>query len=84
MCPSGVGAEWIQGFVHGSSSTRAHAADFVSEIADKVREGGGHLLGLGGWTVSCTDSNTTDQSGCCATSAALSGATRRFPEQVNY
>ncbi len=26
-----------------ASWTRAHAASYVSEIADKVREGGGHL-----------------------------------------
>jgi hypothetical protein len=43
------GAEWIQGFVqsHRHDALRildfAHAAEYVSEIADKVREAGGHL-----------------------------------------
>ena len=43
------GAEWIQGFVQGHRHDAvrildfAHAASYVCEIADKVREGGGHL-----------------------------------------
>ena len=42
-------AEWIQGFVQGHRHDAvrildfAHAAKYEYEIADKVREGGGHL-----------------------------------------
>ncbi len=49
VCAIQDGAEWIQGFVHGHRHDAlpildfAHAASYVSEIADKVREGGGHL-----------------------------------------
>jgi len=49
VCAIQDGAEWIQGFVqsHRHDALRildfAHAAKYVYEIADKVREGGGHL-----------------------------------------
>jgi hypothetical protein len=49
VCAIQDGAEWIQGFVqsHRHDALRildfAHAASYVCEIADKVREGGGHL-----------------------------------------
>jgi hypothetical protein len=49
VCAIQDGAEWIQGFVqsHRHDALRildfAHAAEYVSEIADKVREAGGHL-----------------------------------------
>jgi hypothetical protein len=49
VCAIQDGAEWIQGFVsgHRHDAVRildfAHAASYVSESADKVREAGGHL-----------------------------------------
>jgi len=49
VCAIQDGAEWIQGFVHGHRPDAlrildfAHAAGYVSEIAEKVRESGGHL-----------------------------------------
>jgi hypothetical protein len=49
VCALQDGAEWIQGFVsgHRHDAVRildfAHAAGYVSESADKVREAGGHL-----------------------------------------
>ena len=49
VCAIQDGAEWIQGFVHSHRHDAlrildfAHAASYVSEIADKVREAGGHL-----------------------------------------
>jgi len=49
VCAIQDGAEWIQGFVSGQRSDAlrildfAHAASYVSEIADKIREAGGHL-----------------------------------------
>ncbi|HEY6407098.1 MAG TPA: hypothetical protein VIY29_06510 [Ktedonobacteraceae bacterium] len=49
VCAIQDGAEWIQGFVQGHRHDAlrildfAHAASYLSEIADKVREGGGHL-----------------------------------------
>lgn len=49
VCAIQDGAEWIQGFVQGHRSDAlrildfAHAASYVYEMADKVREGGGHL-----------------------------------------
>jgi len=49
VCAIQDGAEWIQGFVQGHRHDAlrildfAHAASYVYEIADKVREGGGHL-----------------------------------------
>src|SRR5260370_3497360 len=49
VCAIQDGAEWIQDFVHGHRHDAlrildfAHAAGYFSEIADKVREGGGHL-----------------------------------------
>lgn len=49
VCAIQDGAEWIQGFVHGHRHDAlrildfAHAASYVSEIAAKVRDGGGHL-----------------------------------------
>jgi len=49
VCAIQDGAEWIQGFVqsHRHDALRildfAHAASYICEIADKVREGGGHL-----------------------------------------
>jgi len=76
VCAIQDGAEWIQGFVqsHRHDALRildfAHAASYVCEIADKLREGGGHLPGLGGWMASCTGSSMRGQHACCATSAA--------------
>jgi hypothetical protein len=49
VCAIQDGAEWIQGFVQGHRHDAlrildfAHAASYICEIADKVREGGGHL-----------------------------------------
>src|SRR5262252_531506 len=49
VCAIQDGAEWIQGFVQGHRQDAlrildfAHAAGYVSEIADKVREAAGHL-----------------------------------------
>ncbi|MGZ3630610.1 MAG: hypothetical protein ACXVDN_23505 [Ktedonobacteraceae bacterium] len=49
VCAIQDGAEWIQGFVqsHRHDALRildfAHAASYVYEIANKMREGGGHL-----------------------------------------
>ena len=49
VCAIQDGAEWIQGFVQGHRHDAvrildfAHAASYLCEIADKVREGGGHL-----------------------------------------
>jgi hypothetical protein len=49
VCAIQDGAEWLQGFVSGHRSDAlrildfAHAAGYVSEIADKVREAAGHL-----------------------------------------
>ncbi len=49
VCAIQDGAEWIQGFVQGHRHDAlrildfAHAASYVYEVADKVREGGGHL-----------------------------------------
>jgi hypothetical protein len=50
VCAIQDGAEWIQdgcrkaiGTMRCASSTRAPAAGYLSEIADKVRNGGGHL-----------------------------------------
>jgi hypothetical protein len=49
VCAIQDGAEWIQGFVqsHRHDALRmldfARAASYVSEMADQVREGGGHL-----------------------------------------
>jgi hypothetical protein len=72
VCAIQDGAEWIQDFVQGHRHAAlrmldfAHAASSFSEIADKVRDGGGHLPGLGGWRASCTGSSTRGQRGCCA------------------
>jgi len=49
VCAIQDGAEWIQGFVQGHRHDAlrildfAHAASSVYAIADKIREGGGHL-----------------------------------------
>jgi hypothetical protein len=49
VCAIQDGAEWIQGFVQGHRHDAlrildfAHAASYIYEIADKVRERGGHL-----------------------------------------
>ena len=49
VCAIQDGAEWIQGFVQGHRHDAvrildfAHAASYVYEMADKVREAGGHL-----------------------------------------
>jgi len=49
VCAIQDGAEWIQGFVQGHRHDAvrildcAHAASYVYESADKIREGGGHL-----------------------------------------
>ena len=49
VCAIQDGAEWIQDFVQGHRHDAlrildlAHAADYVNEIADKVRDSGGHL-----------------------------------------
>jgi hypothetical protein len=72
VCAIQDGAEWIQDVVQGHRHAAlrildfAHAASYFREIADKVRDGGGHLPGLGGWMASCTGSSTRGQRGCCA------------------
>jgi hypothetical protein len=82
VCAIQDGAEWIQGFVsgHRSDAVRildfAHAAGYVSQIADKLREAGGHLPAKWG-EGSFTGSNTTVQRAYCATSADCSSGTRR-------
>jgi hypothetical protein len=49
VCAIQDGAEWIQGFVQGHRHDAlrildfAHAASYVYEMANKMREGGGHL-----------------------------------------
>jgi hypothetical protein len=49
VCAIQDGAEWIQGFVHSHRHDAlrildfAHAASYVYEMANKMREGGGHL-----------------------------------------
>jgi hypothetical protein len=49
VCAIQDGAEWIQEFVHSHRHDAlrildfAHAASYVYEMADKVRESGGHL-----------------------------------------
>jgi hypothetical protein len=65
-------------------STRAHAASYVYEIADKVREGGGHLPGLGGWIASCIGSR---HEGPTRVLRHVTRLARRYPqiqEQVTY
>lgn len=49
VCAIQDGAEWIQGFVQGHRHDAlrildfAHAADYIIQIAEKVRQAGGHL-----------------------------------------
>lgn len=49
VCAIQDGAEWIQGFVQGQRHDAlrvldfAHAANYIIEIAEQVREGAGHL-----------------------------------------
>ena len=75
VCAIQDGAEWIQGFVHGHRHDAlrildfAHAASYVYEIADKVREGE-DMYQPGGWMLSCTGSSMRGPRGCCATSRA--------------
>jgi hypothetical protein len=75
VCAIQDGAEWIQGFVQGHRHDAlrildfAHAASYLSEIADKVREGGGHLP-ASGWMASCIGSSMRGQGVCCVTSPA--------------
>jgi hypothetical protein len=89
VCAIQDGAEWIQGFVDGHRHNAlrildfAHAAAYVDEIADKVREGGGHLPGPGGWMASCTGSR---HEGPTRVLLHVTRLARRYPqiqEQVN-
>ena len=75
VCAIQDGAEWIQGFVQGHRHDAlrildfAHAASYVYEMADKMREGGGHLPAK--WVeASCIDSNMRGQRGCSCMSPA--------------
>jgi len=89
VCAIQDGAEWIQGFVHGHRHDAlrildfAHAADYVSEIAEKVRESGGHLPAR--WVDSVL--HRLKHEGPARVLRHLSRLARHYPqiqEQVNY
>jgi hypothetical protein len=89
VCAIQDGAEWIQGFVHGHRHDAlrildfAHAADYVSEIADKVRERGGHLPAK--WVDGIL--HRLKHEGPARVLSHLSRLARRYPqiqEQVTY
>jgi hypothetical protein len=89
VCAIQDGAEWIQGFVQGHRHDAlrildfAHAASYVSEIADKVREGGGHLPAK--WVNGVL--HRLKHEGPARVLRHLSRLARRYPqiqEQVNY
>jgi hypothetical protein len=89
VCAIQDGAEWIQGFVQGHRHDAlrildfAHAANYVCEIADKVRESGGHL------PVKWVDGvlHRLKHDGPTQVLRHLTRLTRRYPqiqEQVTY
>jgi hypothetical protein len=89
VCAIQDGAEWIQGFVqsHRHDAVRildfAHAASYVCEIADKVREGGGHLPAT--WVDGVL--HRLKHEGPARVLRHVSRLARRYPqiqEQVNY
>jgi hypothetical protein len=89
VCAIQDGAEWIQGFVQGHRQDAvrildfAHAAGYVYEIAEKVREGGGHLPAR--WVDGVL--HRLKHEGPARVLRHLSRLARRFPqiqEQVNY
>ena len=89
VCAIQDGAEWIQGFVQGHRHDAlrildfAHAASYVSEIADKVREGGGHLSAT--WEEGVL--HRLKHEGPTRVLCHLSRLARRYPqiqEQVTY
>jgi hypothetical protein len=89
VCAIQDGAEWIQGFVqsHRHDALRildfAHAASYVSEIADKVCEGGGHLPAK--WVNGVL--HRLKHEGPARVLRHLTRLARRYPqlqEQVNY
>ena len=89
VCAIQDGAEWIQGFVDGHRHDAlrildfAHAASYVSEIADKVREGGTHLPAK--WVDGVL--HRLKHEGPARVLRHLSRLARRYPqiqEQVNY
>ncbi len=89
VCAIQDGAEWIQGFVqsHRHDALRildfAHAASYVSEIADKVRESGGHLPAK--WVDGVL--HRLKHEGPARVLLHVTRLTRRYPqiqEQVNY
>ena len=89
VCAIQDGAEWIQGFVDGHRHDAlrildfAHAASYVGEIADKVREGGGHLPAT--WMDGIL--HRLKHEGPARVLRHLSRLARRYPqiqEQVNY
>jgi hypothetical protein len=89
VCAIQDGAEWIQGFVQGHRHDAlrildfAHAASYVCEMADKVRESGGHL------PVTWVDGvlHRLKHDGPTQVLRHLTRLTRRYPqiqEQVTY
>lgn len=89
VCAIQDGAEWIQGFVQGHRHDAlrildfAHAADYIIEIAEKVREGGGHLPAK--WVDGIL--HRLKHEGPARVLRHLSRLARRSPqiqEQVNY
>lgn len=89
VCAIQDGAEWIQGFVQGHRHDAlrildfAHAADYIIKIAEKVREGGGHL------PIKWVDGilHRLKHEGPARVLCHLGRLARRFPhiqEQVNY
>lgn len=89
VCAIQDGAEWIQGFVQGHRHDAlrildfAHAVSYVREIADKVREKGGHLPAK--WVDGILHRLKHD--GPTRVLRHLSRLLKRFPqiqEQVNY
>ena len=89
VCAIQDGAEWIQGFVQGHRHDAlrildfAHAADYIVEIAEKVREGGGHLPAR--WVDGML--HRLKHEGAVRVLRHLSRLARRYPqiqEQVTY
>lgn len=89
VCAIQDGAEWIQGFVQGHRHDAlrildfAHAASYISAIADKVRQGAGHLPAR--WVDGV--SHRLKHEGPTRVLRHLSRLARRYPqvqEQVNY
>jgi hypothetical protein len=89
VCAIQDGAEWIQDFVQGHRHDAlrildfAHAAGYVNEIADKVRDGGGHLPAK--WVDGVL--HRLKHEGPARVLRHLSRLARRYPqiqEQVNY